>query len=503
MAGWGRGLGDFSGPRAKAFADVTKAQARRSVALRPTERGGFRTNELAEDLARNSRWLRWRKGLAIYSQITRLGGLNQEPGLALFRDTGVLKPRSLSVSTSFTPQTAREEAWVVNGRVRGSIMDLAAIQGAELTYDISSEDPENWRYWYKPAGNPTTIERTLRFFQHMLGDLFEDSAIEVPPGTPYYEALVELDEDAIKLQLMEVDLDNARLGFAINRWREQKRKGNVLVQYDKRTDSPGKLPSWRPGRVLVSSAKFNCSCPDFLGRRYADLSGQATDLSERHRFPLPAAGRSPSVLEARSAGIYNQWKVVNRMRLETAECKHIHAARWLYGCPMAEPPDFPPGELGEQLRREAEKEVVSAADNANTGEYNRDSIVRRFAGKNSSDAIVAAISLSTGLLIEAPTDIYGNVRPFDEWGYRSVVWSSGFEPLGVWCRQNDWWSPTGTTEIFRFDMDTDDFKEPDKTLRKAYYTYEEFGGDQVPLLLRQALQSDEALQKDYLARIIP
>lgn len=529
MAGWGKGLGDFSGPRERAFAGVTKAAPRRSPGRHPAketghgERGGTVSRSLEEYLNQNSQWSRWRKGLGLYFQAVRASGLEQVPALALFRTTGILKPRSLSTLTSFPAQGAEDRVWVVVSRVRGSIMAPGPLQASELTLDTSSPDPEDWRLWYAPSGNPATVEKTLRFLQHMVGDLFEDSAVPIAGDEPYYEALLPLEADAIKLQLMEVDLFGRRLGFAINRWREQSLQGRVLVQRNRRTEDRSKLPSWRPGRVLVSSAKFNCSCPDFLGRRYPDLLAKTSDLSLTRRFPLPSAGRrvgketsedagTSETLESHSAGIYSQWKVVNRMRLETAECKHVHATRWLYGCPMEEPPDMPIGETGEALRRAAEEEVNAillgpggggADDPWGPGQRPvREGIERKAFSRNNADAYAAAASLATGLLIEAPTDIYGNVRPFDIWGYRSLLWTTGEEPRPQWCRQNDWWSPTGASDVFRFDEATNGFREADGELRKAFFFFSELEG-QLPATLSQQLRLKQSLQLDYRAVVVP
>lgn len=520
-----RGLEGFRGARA---AGLQGNRRHPTLGSGHGERGGTIGAGLEGYIANNSQWSRWRRGIALAMGLMRGGRLMSEPLLAPFRSSGALEPRSLKVTFRF-PSGSSELSWLTVVRPRGSLMAPAPLAAEQLAIDTSAENPEDWRLWYQPPGNGATIEHTLRFFQHFIGEFFEDSARpKASADEAYDEQLIEAD-CCNKLMLAEVDLTKKRLGFRIDRWRELKPAsqgaGKRRLEVTRQATRPEDVPQWRPGRVLCSSHKFSCSCPDYLGRRYGDLDGRTRDRSISNRFPLPAASRvlgaggpQDGTTERRQVGNYAQWRTIAAFKVDAWECKHIHATRWLCGCPMAEPGDVPPGPDYAGLKQTLEAEISVLADGMQTGllgaVQSSDAVIHReLDSGRSPDSESAALAVSTGILIEPLTDVYGNVRPFQEWGYRSMLWETGREPNPEWCRQNDWWSPTGVFDIFRFDATTNGFQtkpsrlssrtfQAESGLRKAIVKFSEYRGPEDNPALQLQYQQSEQYRRRFKAVIV-
>lgn len=529
--GWGQRLDSQKGLDLKGlegFSGAVQARAARRYPTQGTghgERGGTVGAGLEGYIANNSQWSRWRRGMGLALGAIQGGRLMQEELLATFRSSGALEPRSLKLTFSF-PASERELSWLTVVRPRGSLLGLAPLQASELELEAGWENPEEWRLWYSPPGSAAVVSANLRFFQHFIGEFFEDSARPGLAEEPYFERLIESDSPA-KLMLVEVDLAKGRLGFRVNRWRQMERRSSGPVEVTKEASRVEDLPRWRPGRVICSSHKFSCSCPDFLGRSYADLEGETTGRAISNRFPLPSASRSMGAggpqdgsVEARQAGNYRQWRTVASEKIDLWACKHVHAVRWLCGCPLTEPGDVPPGPDFRALREGLETEQAQLEASLRSGQPGRrgrapsgEAIHRELYTRRNPDAEAAALAVSTGILIEPPTNAYENVRPFDKWGYRSMLWEAGKEPDPVWCRQNDWWSPTGVFDVFRFDTTTSSFRqnggaqtartfEGSEGLRKAIVRYSMYRGPEDNPALQLLYQQDERYRLKFKPVIV-
>ncbi|MEB3165138.1 MAG: hypothetical protein VKO65_00540 [Cyanobacteriota bacterium] len=347
------------------------------------------------------------------------------------------------VTTLFPSPSNAERARHVTCRVRGSVILGSPLTAGAVTVDQIDADPSQHRLVYDTRGVLTAGQ--LQAWIALIGDQFEDSA----SGSSYPEGLIPNPLDAVALTLVDVDAVNGRLIFDLSRPYARKSVAGRTYWYAATYD-PAHPLLWRldGSRHLCSSARFQCSCPDYQGRTVANL--RDTDASTGELFPLPSASRGAvTPWEAQAAGYYRQWRTLDIRADRRRECKHIHAARWSQNVPFLEPSDYPVGgelswadQLSYAERNYAYSEIVAFYE-------------RQLVGY---DRLVPAIAEAIGLNLDPTGELRGPEASF-RLDSDPILWTDAAEPQYVWARQNEWWIKRGTNEVRAFSPADGGFSE--------------------------------------------
>lgn len=335
------------------------------------------------------------------------------------------------VTTIFPSATSSERSWHVSCRPRGSIIIPGPLTPDLISLDQSAEDTSEHRLIVDVATQLSLAQ--LQSWSMLIGDQFEDSAT----GAVYPDDLIGRPADAVALTLVDVDVLGRRLVFDLSRqFTRISRSGRIYWKrqsYDPAAGSPWGMDS---SRHLCSSYKFECSCPDYQGRMYADL-GESIQ-PKQSRFPLPNTAREQATQwEKEAVGYFRQWRDLSERQDSRRECKHIHATRWGCGVPFDEPGDYPVGD------RRATTEAKAFAERSLTFDQMVDYYHRQLL---SYDRWLPGLAHVIGLNIDPPGDLRNSQSPFrpDD---RPVLWNDADAPLYSWCRQNDWWLRRGSSEV--------------------------------------------------------
>jgi hypothetical protein len=431
-----RGFGpSLSFPKQKGFDSVTRPQKRKSPGLYPEAgEGGIRVPTLIESYNRESDHSRWLRGMEIWQDTADDSWVERKLGLVAHLKTGPILDAIPLVTYLFPGRSSGESAWHVTLRPRGALTLPAPIEAGSVTLDRGDPDPSKHRLIYNVRG---VIDRSrLSVWTSLIGDQFEDSAL----GPKYPDDLDPQPTEAVAFTLVEVDVSGFRLIFDLSRPFVRRITPSRLY-WKLGTYNPGNPLRWRDdgSRHLCSSHRFECSCPDYQGRQVANLQSRE-GVSEN--FPMPAAGRDPvKAWERESFGYSKKWFDLDPRVDRRRECKHIHAVRWEAEVPFDEPRDTPirndPGLI--DLRKAIARE-------RGFGD------VRDFYAKHmvTFDLLLLGVAPAVGLQLDADGELRGaeaTFRPVN----RPILWTDEEMPLYSWCRQNDWWLPRGTAEVWLFD----------------------------------------------------
>lgn len=395
-----------------------------------------------ESYNRSSDYKRWKMGMEYWFGNGK-AWVDRELYCLARVNSGPIDGITRIITTLFPSRTSAERAWHVTSRVRGSILMPAPLTFEAISFDQDSADPAAHRLIYDTRG--VLSEAQMLAWGQLVGDQFEDSAV----GPAYPDDLLPQPVDAIALTLVEVDIPGSRLLFDLSRPFVRTTRGERIYWKQAGYDPANPLFWVVDGtRHLCSSARFQCSCPDYQGRRVADLGGNHSSLGEA--FPLPNANREPGTTwESEAAGYYAQWRTLDQRADRRRECKHIHATRWEHGVPFFEPSDYPVGGemawVSEHARSERSFdffEVLSFYE-------------RQLVGY---DRLVPAVAEVIGLSLDPSGQLRGPVatfRPEDS----PILWNDPVEPEYAWARQNDWWIKRGTNEVRTFSPADGGFSE--------------------------------------------
>ena len=433
----GKGYGaGFAFPHPRGGDDFSKPMAGRARGLYSgsNQSGGIRVPTLIESYEKESDYRRWQAGMQMFFGDGK-GWLDQQLAFYARLKSGPGAGPIPLITQVFASLDSAESAWHVTQRPRGALILPQSIKPGSLTLDRDDPDPSKHRLIYDVRG---VLDRDkLAVWRSFVGDQFEDSAA----GSLYPEDLDPDPAQAVALTLIEVDVSKFQLIFDLSRAFIRQVSGPR--SYWRRIGySPQAPVFWRADatRHLCSSHRFECSCPDYQGRQIANLLG--TGGSVRDRFPVASAGRGEQTSwEQQSIGYSKKWRDLERRVDRRRECKHIHAMRWQAGVPFYEPSDYPSME-GRQWVDER-----SLLD--------RDYVFKelgRALGQQmiTFDRLLLAVAPSIGLELDPTGELRGGAptfRPVNQ----PILWTDSAEPPYPWCRQNDWWSPRGTTEVWLFD----------------------------------------------------
>ncbi|MEB3320486.1 MAG: hypothetical protein VKI63_06060 [Cyanobium sp.] len=388
---------------------------------------------IVEAYNRSSDYKRWKQGMEYWFGNGKAWVDQQLHMLARVR-SGPITGEHRLIATLFPSRTGPERAWHVTSRVRGSVIMPLPMTYDQITLQQEGPDLSTHRLVYDTRAFLSSAQ--LQAWNQMVGDQFEDSAV----GPSFPGDLLARPLDSVALTLVEVDVAAGTLLFDLSR---------PFVRVARGDRTYWKLASYVPGnpllwaldgsRHLCSSPKFQCSCPDYQGRRIANLAGASSSLGEA--FPLPSANReSGTPWEAEAAGYYAQWRTLNLRADMRRECKHVHATRWEHGVPFFEPSDYPVGGemewISEHARHERSFSFLEVLDF-----YEKQLI--------GYDRLVPAVAEAIGLNLD-PTGILRGPDATFRPEAAPILWNDPSEPEYGWCRQNDWWLRRGSEEVRAF-----------------------------------------------------
>lgn len=431
----GKGYGgDFGFPRPRGGDDVSRPAATKAKGLygNGRERGGIRVPTLVEAYERDSDYRRWRAGMDLWFGGSDSWAEVQLGWLARLKSGPVSSIIPLT-TTLFPSRGSAESAWHVTARPRGAILLPTAIQAPMITLERDDPDPAKHRLIYDVRG--TLSRARLAVWLNFVGDQFEDSAED----GDYPDGLIEDPVDAVALTLIEVDVSRFQLIFDLSRPCVRRTVGSRTYWKPMRYALASPL-FWRAdgSRHLASSPRFECSCPDYQGRSVSNLQGVRGPLSDR--FPTPAAGRVPEgPWEQQAVGYAKKWRDLDPRADRRRECKHIHAVRWAAGVPFDEPTDSPLLS-GRRVDTSLSRRLLPFAE------------IGRFYGEQliTFDRLLLGVAPLVGLNLDADGELRGQTptfRPVNQ----PILWNDPVMPEYPWCRQNDWWLPRGTDQVWLFD----------------------------------------------------
>jgi len=363
--------------------------------------------------------------------------------LRTFRDFGSLSCGQLNTFTLFPSTSSPEGAWTVVNRRRGAFVLPGPIEPGDMVIDQALADPQGHRLLLDVSGRLTSAQ--LAEWQVLVGDQFEDSVAVTPAGV----RLMDNPDKVVAFTLVAVDLPGERLVFDVTRPFMRVRADAAFdrgywkqVRY--RADAPLR---WRADgtRLLCSSHRFHCSCPDFSGTSTANIVGGGTGSQEL--FPRPAAGRTTTGRWEESAlGYRRRWRDLPRRADRRRECKHIHAVRWARGYPFYEPSDYPIGDDERQFMGDASPSLGSEA-------------VSRYQGRRQIqlDQAVVPLADSNGVLIDSRDIISPDENVPTRPDRQPILWTSLYEPSPGRARVDDWWLRKGTSELRVFNPTLEKF----------------------------------------------
>jgi hypothetical protein len=405
--------------------------------------GGTTYPTVLEAYNRDSDYKRWRAGLDYWQGSGKSWGDLQRFYLVRpFRDYGTAPGPQMMSATLFPTGLSPESNWTVVTRQRGALILPEPLRDDRISYDLSISRPDQHRLVLDVGG--ILSESQLQDWQSLIGDQFEDSAIAGADGAlSIPSALAPNPIESVAYTLVDVDVEGARLLFDLSRPYVKKRPNPLKprsfwqrVGYDGRSPIP-----WRGDgtRLLCSSHRFYCNCPDFSGSRIADLIGDSNE--GQSRFPRPGAGRSiGGRWESEAVGYRSRWRDLPDRADKRRECKHIHAVRWSLNCAFYEPSDYEVGSAGGAFIR-AESAGLSASE------------VLRYHGRReiTIDMLASSLADSSRVKIDAGNTVSPDELAPVQPGRQPVLWATQREPAAYRCRSDDWWLQPGTKVLRVFD----------------------------------------------------
>jgi hypothetical protein len=392
--------------------------------------GGANYPSVLEAYNRDSDYKRWLAGKRLFQGSgSSWSDVELSYLVYTFRDFGNVANGQRNVFTLFPSQSSPEGSWTVVNRYRGAVILPRAIEPQQLTLD-QTLGPDRHRLILDVSSRLSSSQ--LSEWESLVGDQFEDSAIETASGV----RLLDSSDGVVALTQVEVDLQGMKLVFDLSR---PFMRARINPYYDYGywkpvSYNPDAPVRWRAdgSRLLCSSHRLYCSCPDFSGTRTANILGGASGSQEL----FPTTGRGEESL----LGYRARWRDLPRRADQRRECKHIHAVRWSLGYPFYEPSDYPVGDEQRQFFGDASPSLGEEA------------LFRYQARRQIQlDQTVIPLAASNGVVVDTR-----NIIPADEAvpprpDRQSILWTSLREPPAERARIDDWWYKRGTNELLVFD----------------------------------------------------
>lgn len=427
--GLGKGFKSFDSFSAR---EQRKTASRREGVSREA-RGGVRTQSLLDDYNSRSDYKRWRSGLEIATGNGAVGGrVVAAVSVRPLRDFGSPVERISYEVAAFPAKTPGKTAWYAARRLRGAWLLPQVLTPAEITLERSGRDPALDRIALDASGVLTVDQ--LKFWATLVGEQFENSA--EPVGGGYRLVDEQQAEAAIAYTLTSVDRSGGILRFDLSRpyRRVRARPDSRTMFWSRRTYVRERPILWgvETPRVLVSSDRWDCDCPDYSGRISAVLD-EPSSAPPSARNPIPSAQSPvPSEWDKLVAGYRARFRELDSRSDRRRACKHIHADRWASGIPFFEPADYPFFEVGRQF--DGQKGMPEGAAEA-----------LRFNARRALDldAVILAVAEASGVLVDS--GVLQSLDPEEMPAERPpILWTSKDPPAAAASRIDDWWlSPGG------------------------------------------------------------
>lgn len=425
----GPGVGRVDRPLVSRTAGSYNSGARRVEGT-----GGTVYPTILEAYNRDSDYKRWRRGWDYWQGSGKSwSDVERHYLVRSFRDFGA-PPHVFPMAVTYFPSPSSPDgAWVVTCRRRGAIILPQLLHQAEITLDTRHANADQHRLILDVSSTLNSAQLTA--WKAFIGDQFEDSAT----GTGYPSGLIQEPIDVIAYTLVEVDVDAGRLLFDLSRPYMRRRPNSALpLAFWQRILYNRRVPlSWRNNgtRYLCSSHRFYCSCPDFSGKRVANLMSASSGSQER--FPRPGAGRPvESSWEGEEVGYVSRWRDLPPRADQRRECKHIHATRWSLGYPFYEPEDYQSNRPQQHFQGNDE-----AIDSAEVFRYHQ---LRAL----TLDHLAPTLADNSGIVLDAGGLVSMDVNAPAQPGRLPVLWTSPQEPAAHRAVPDDWWLERGT-EVLR------------------------------------------------------
>lgn len=318
--------------------------------FRPRQLG--RVRNLLQQLDADQLYRRWREGMTIaFSRAGELAGQARTVSLLALRPWSTENGLELRPATQllFPSTLSPDGAWTVTVEPRDGPLTtepLGLLNQQEVQLQVGGPDSPVLRLLEVAVRADLTANGTWSA-RGLLGELVEDSLL-----LDVSEAPEMLDRGAYRfrpdqeVKLMMVVGADPEAGLIYldgrRRWRRRPRGDFGGVQLVEEPIADGEdlflgrsdVETW-----LCSSSTFACNCPDFLGLQLQDWrSGKGLGGSGQ----LPVAGPFSPARRDVTNEIARVYRLLAWERNPVDSCKHVHAARWLLGCPVAEPGDAPP-----------------------------------------------------------------------------------------------------------------------------------------------------------------
>jgi hypothetical protein len=405
--------------------------------------GGANYPSVLEAYNRDSDYKRWRAGLDYWQGSGKSwGDLQRDYRIRPFRDFGTIPGEQLLTATLFPTGSSPDGAWTVVTRSRGALVLPQPLTAGMVSYDLAKPRPSEHRLVVDVSG--MLSPQQLQEWRALIGDQFEDSATVLADGLISHPRILSAYPlDSVAYTLVEVDSDNGRLLFDLSRPFARRRPDAMKPRaFWRRIAYDGLRPlPWRTdgSRLLCSSHRFYCSCPDFSGSRVADLIGGIA--GSQQMFPRPAAGRSvQNQWEGQGSGYRSRWRDLPDRSDQRRECKHIHAVRWSLEVPFYEPSDYAVGSDEAAFVKGGSGRLTSAE-------------VFRYHGRRQAtfDSLVVPLADNSRVKPEPGENVSLNPEVPLQPDRLPVLWTSSREPDGYRSRADDWWLQPGTQVLKVYD----------------------------------------------------
>lgn len=309
--------------------------------------------DLLQQLDADQRYRGWREGMAIaFSRAGALATQARTVNLLALRPWSGLDSLQLRPATQFLFPSAGspDGAWTVTVDPR---------DGPLTTEPLSLLNQREIQLAASANGGPIRLlEVAVRAdgsangtwsVRGLLGELVEDSLVidgVVDPGIqPRSSYRFRPDGD---ITCMMVVGANPEAGLIYldgrRRWKRRPRGSSSGFQLVEELVPEGAdifLGRGASDAWLCSSSSYACNCPAFLGLQLQDWRTGGGRRSSH----LPVAGPFAPLKQDVLNEVARVYRLLSWERNPLDGCKHIHAARWLLGCPTADPGDMaPPGD---------------------------------------------------------------------------------------------------------------------------------------------------------------
>jgi hypothetical protein len=172
----------------------------------------------------------------------------------------------------------------------------------------------------------------------LIGELWEDSGVSA-------SGLEDDDSAATIMLCVGIHANQNTLFFDASQYWKRVRQSDgrlILTRFTVKPDEP--LITFRPQRHLTVSTILSCNCPSYFGAEIGVVNRPVT-VGTQEANPI-RGGQADGIDPTRNdgdaeIGMARRFRRLSYARLPSAECKHVHAVRWLLGAPQAEPSDGP------------------------------------------------------------------------------------------------------------------------------------------------------------------